>query len=281
MQPGQSMHRNPQWGPELQKFHDLTHKKLAGRRDLQKARIKCANAQIQASRGRSHRGALTRNPYATGKRNPKPRFGTGMQPNRPTARGPGSHEARTLKVIDGTAGHLPRQEASSRYSVSLPATWSRVQKAALVVWDTVWDLERRVPESDFLKCAIVVVAAGMPVLGKAHWGCAACENSRHVLTHTPACLQPANLLLGPELQSKHKALCQWIERCPTLPGSKWKVMRQAPAPDMNAPVTMLSSLDDVRGFLLRARRLKRAGGLGGRYFPTSGQPVRRLGFFRA
>ena len=111
-----------------------------------------------------------------------------------------------------------------------------------------WELDRSVPDENFLKSAFLVVAAGKATLGLGNWGGRRPHESKAVVAYAAAVrVVPAILLLAEPLASKHQGLCRVIQKCAKLPRSKWKVFTSAPTA-AGSKVHKLATLHDARVF---------------------------------
>ena len=143
-------------------------------------------------------------------------------------------------------------------------------KAGIVVWKHASELDRSVPDVEFLKSAFLVVAAGKRVLGLGHWKGRRPHESSAVVDYAAAVeVDSAMLILQEPLASKPCGLCQVIRRCANLPRSKWRVLTSMPA-NASGNVYPLATVHDARSFLQRMRRM-RSRGAAGAYFPSTRQ----------
>jgi len=257
--------------PKLVKYRKFTQTKKQRKRLLENAR------------GRTR--GLLQNPYTIGCLNPNKRLrlGTGRPAATGTARTESSSRPRKtaegsmVRVLNMTGAALPdlgseafrytiQQLADSKSNTLIESTL----RAHLVVWKHSWELDRSVPDAEFLKSAFLVVAAGKAVLGLGNWKGRQPHESSSVVSYAAAVeTVPATLVLQEPLVSKHLGLCHVIKRCGKLPKSKWQVLSSMPGNPSRQP-TKLATVHDARSFLQSVRRLRTRDAAGG-YFP----PTRR------
>ena len=202
------------------------------------------------------------------------RLGTGLPAAASSSGVSASSSAGT--VLNMTGAPLPALGAdAARYDIQTADSDSSLiaatLKAGMIVWQHSWLLDRSVPDSEFLKSAFLVVAAGKSVLGLGHWRGRRPHQSTALVAYVAAVeIVPAILILQEPLVSKHRrGLCQVIQKYAKLPRSKWQVRTSAPT-NPTGQEFKLATVHDARSFLQSARRLRRGGAAGG-YFP----PTRR------
>ena len=251
--------------PKLVDYRKLSETKRARHRFLDLAR-----ARARASK---------QNPFSIGKLNPNKslRLGTGLADSaRPAAlRCSGvPSAASTVRVVNMTGAPLPNLgPTAATYHVQSVSSDSELVEATLrshmVVWRHSWELDRSVPDSDFLKSAFLVIAAGKAVLGLGHWKGERPHESDAVIIYAAAVqLVPATIVLCDPLLSKHRGLCQIIDKCGKLPESKWSVHRSPPA-HATKDCFRLATLQDARVFLQAVRRVRSQGAAGAYFLPKS------------
>ena len=252
--------RNPAASaPKLVKFQNFTQTKKQRKRLLEAARHRTRGTAV--------------NPYSLGMLNPhkKMRLGTGLPAAAASSGVPASRSAGS--VLNLTGAPLPALGVdAARYDVqtadSDTSLIEATRKSGLIVWKHSWELDRSVPDSTFLKSAFLVVAAGKTVLGLGNWRGRHPHESTACVTYAAAVeLVPAILILQEPLVSKHRGLCQVIQKCAKLPRSKWQVRTSVPTAPAGK-VFKLASVHDARSFLQSVRRLRRRGAAGG-YFPST------------
>jgi hypothetical protein len=245
--------------PKLVKYRKFTQTKKQRKRMLETARYN--------TRG------LAVNPYTVGLLNPhkRLRLGTGRPAG---AASSGVLASRNVgSVLNMTGKPLPALGAdAARYDIqtatSNTALIEATLKAGIIVWTHSWELDRSVPDVNFLKSAFLVVAAGKTVLGLGNWRGQRPHESTAIVAYAAAVeVFPAILLLQEPLVSKHRALCQVIQKCATLPRSRWTVPTGAQK-TTGGNVFKLATLHDARVFLQSARRLRQKGAAGGHFPPT-------------
>ena len=80
------------------------------------------------------------------------------------------------------------------------------------------------------------------------------------------CLEAKTLVMSPALESRCPNLCKTFESVREFTGSKWKF---AVSEAVGSSDVKLSTLENVRRFLQRVRRVQRQHrGLNGKYFPA-------------
>lgn len=249
---------NPVLGTNrLAKFRALTQSKIQRGKALEAARARARSS-----------GA---NPYSGDLFNPHKKLRLG----RALVASPASVPIETpaagfqaLRVVNVTRIALPALHANAyTYDIRAP-TLKDMLDADLFVWTHAWELDRSVPDADFLKSACVVQAMGKCVLGLAHWSGRQPHRSASVVPYAAAVeTVSSTLVLVEPLVSKHRSMCSVIERCGALPRSRWQVLRGSSTGAKHSVVT-LGCLHDVRVFLQSTRRLRSKGCSGG-YFPRN------------
>ena len=247
--------------PKLVKYQKFTQTKKQRKRVLEAARCRTRGSEV--------------NPYSVPLLNPhkRMRLGTGLPAAASSSGVSASSSAGT--VLNMTGAPLPALGAdAARYDIQTADSDSSLiaatLKAGMIVWQHSWLLDRSVPDCEFLKSAFLVVAAGKSVLGLGHWRGRRPHQSTALVSYAAAVeVVPAILILQEPRVSKHRGLCQVIQRCAKLPRSKWQVRTSAPTTPAGQ-VFKLATVHDTRSFLQSARRLRRGGAAGG-YFP----PTRR------
>ena len=240
------------------------------------------------------------NPYSLGDLNPTKKLRRG-----PTLSGcqgvpgdPAVHPARlraggAVRVLNCTA--TPLQDVPGNYTISRlrsASVWDDWRKADLVVWESPWQLDQQsAATSDFLKIAFLATSRGAVVLPKSAWrpGLRAPHRAPELVRFTRAStLDKATLVMGDGFRGMHPALASLIQKA--CCNSKWDVVKVLPPqPDAQPKaqakakgkakgkakakpkpqlVVQFSSLQDVRCFLQRVRRVSRSedAGLAGSYF---------------
>ena len=245
--------------PKLIKYQKFTQTKKQRKRLLDTARYQT-------------RGS-TRNPYSVNALNPhkRLRLGTGL-----SVRPAGSDVAQAPRssgsILNMTGAPLPNLSPEAvRYDIQTANSDTTLVeatlKAGIIVWKHAWELDRSVPDVEFLKSAFLVVAAGKRVLGLGHWKGRRPHQSSAVVDYAAAVeVDSAMLILQEPLASKQRGLCQVIRRCANLPRSKWRVLTSKPA-NASGNVFPLATVHDARSFLQRMRRMRRQGAAGA-YFPS-------------
>jgi hypothetical protein len=238
------------------------------------------NKQLNKARHRTKNN--TQNPYSIGDFNPNKRLrlGSGLA----SMKMPESQrllDCPRVRVLNMTGAPWPALDVdATKYDMQPVDSENKLADATLrsdlVLWKHSWELDRSVPDIDFLKSAFLVTAAGKSVLGLVHWKGKRPHTSSAVVSYAAAVnIVPATIVLSEPLLSKHRALCQVIEKCGKLPDSKWTVLRSQPA-NSTAAVFRISTAHDARAFLQSHRRLRRHGAAGG-HFPGISKTKRGLG----
>ena len=257
------------------------------------ARKRRANQELQHLRARGR--FLEKNPYSLGSLDPKkqPRVGPqvsgcqGVPGNVILGARPGG-PIRVLNCTGSQLEDLPGNFAiKSLRSVSL---WDDWRRADLVVWESPWQLDQQsAATSDFLKIAFLVTSRGAAVLPRSAWrpGPKPPQRSPEIVRFSSAVsMDPVTLVVGDGFRGTHPQLASIITQA--CARSKWDVVRVLPPePEAKAKakakakgkakakakarVVTLVSLQDVRNFLVRFRRVSRSedAGLAGAYFPPN------------
>jgi len=125
----------------------------------------------------------------------------------------------------------------------------------LAILDHVWTLNHVQPSAQVLKVAFVVFALGITCLGREDWKGSPATSTSRVHFRPAVVNEAANLVLKPPITS-HQKLCAIIEFvCSRAPGSLWKVHSAGRTPP-GSRVTTLSTLSDLRAFLVKVRRVQ-------------------------
>ena len=149
--------------------------------------------------------------------------------------------------------------------------WNVIRSANMVVMDSVWDLDiGGLDESRFV-IALTIVAAGAAVLPARSWGCTRPHVSSAVVHFQPACRKGYfSLVLDPAFAAKYPGVSKIGKNIQNIKDSRWKFSTSSSA---GATDTKISTLDDLRRFLQRERRIHRpVQGLSGAYFPSRVAP---------
>ena len=243
--------------PKLVKYRKFTQTKKQRKRVLETARCK--------TRG------LKRNPYSVSVLNPHKRLRLGSGCAAQTSDVSASRSSGP--VLNMTGAPLPDLGPHAvRYDIlTASSDTSLIEatlKASMIVWKHSWELDRSVPDVDFLKSAFLVVAAGKRVLGLGNWKGRRPHESTAIVAYAAAAeVVPTILILQEPLVSKHRGLCSIIQKCTKLPRSKWRVLTSKPA-DASGKGFELRTTHDARSFLQAVRRTRRQGAAGG-HFPQT------------
>ncbi len=255
----EKLHKSPAWTPALQRFHKLTLQKVQDKRELEaRRRRSLENPHVPGPR---LRGGLFPEPAAA----PAAARGADLGiVRRPLGNG-------IVGVVNATLKPLPAtQPTGATYRVQdvqhCDDLWAAVSRADLVIVNDPTDVVDRVDALE-LKVAFVVVATGRHVLAAASYAGFRPHLTAAVVRHAAAATRVPARLLCTGAVAVHGRLRRVVQKCASLPGSKWTVVTSAAAAggQEGAP-TRLASLEDAASFLRRVRRLARPGGLGGKYF---------------
>ena len=274
---------NPAAGQKaLRKYAKFTRTKVARNRVMAAARTVASQRRV--------------NPYTIGSLNPnlRLRLGSGLakapvfrssgvaaRSSHVAARSSGvaarssgvasSGGAARPRVLNMTGADLPALPGgAAAYDISTPDNdiSHATLRADLVVWRHSWELDRSVPDIDFLKSAMLVIAAGKCVIGLGNWKGRVPHQSSHVVAYSPAVESvPVILVLAEPLVRKHPCLCRVIKKCASLPRTCWTVSAGAePHAHAKASRFTLATTLDVRAFLQSVRRRRIGFGAAGGYF---------------
>ena len=257
---------NPVWkGKEMKKFNKTTNKK------------KVQNALIKHSRSVAKRSG--KNPYTVGELDPRRnlRVGSGVRFGLSAAPRVTARDSGKITIADVCKVALERTRRDfGRYAILhaqeliyLPQRlWNTIAKCDLVVADSPWDLDVGALTESRVVIALIIVATGRPVLPVGAWpGEAPHLSSMVVHFHAACCLEEKTLVMSPALVSSCPNLRKTFESVREFNGSKWNF---AVSEAVGSDDVKLSTLESVRCFLQRVRRVKRQHrGLNGRYFPAA------------
>ena len=132
-------------------------------------------------------------------------------------------------------------------------------EADLVLVQDVWFLDKSLPDADALQQAFMIIAAGKVALNVSEWKGKNPHSSTSAVRFQPAAqLQKATFVLCDPFASKHRNLCQIIEKCGRLPKSEWQILRNSSHRARHA-VHNIASCQDARVFLQVVRRVPGSG----------------------
>ena len=237
----------------MQKYRKLTNTKKMRTRALNAARHRMRKTQT--------------NPYSSSAFNPNKRLRCGnvfekgsaaVRASEQSGVGVfGSHSHAQLPhrssicVANMTSSPLPIVESDCEYR--WVSGWSSILEADLVLVQDVWFLDKSLPDEDALKQAFMIIAAGKVALSVSEWKGKNPHSSTSAVRFQPAAeLQKATLVLCEPLASKHRSLCQIIEKCGRLPRSEWQILRNSSEGARHA-VHNIASCQDARVFLQGVR----------------------------
>jgi len=169
---------------------------------------------------------------------------------------------------------------------------AEINRADMLLWDHPWALDRRTADQSderLLGIMFIVIAVGKAVLPHTHWRGAAPHISSSVLRFARAASQDSlTLVLVDEFRRKFPRLSSVIKSAAGVANSRWVVVNNAPPPSAKAEakpkakakakahakpqeVLTIASLEDIRDFVHKYRRIARSGGVASEYFRPSVQ----------
>ena len=276
--PKRELEGSRQWTSRLAGFHKKTLKKVKDKKLIAEHQLSghprpygvpplIYGTLFPEQHGAAQRGAAQPGAARRGRGNARVR-----------AAAPLAAPGAKVRVLDTASTAVPLGE--SLYHVmrvgldGRPQSSNDVLEADIVILDAMRDLDEVKENGKFLELALLVVAAGKPVVARGDWMHSRNLHGAAVVRHAPAAsLVARNIVLGGHLPAKHKALAKVFKRCASLPKSKWRIVDADPAAQASASLVTVSNLAEAAQFIRSVRRIDRHG-LGGKYFP---RPCKTLG----